>query len=80
MIDDTPGNAALSRELRLFRERQRGDILRVVASYRCPREDCPVGQVKIGVVEEPGRRRFQGPNLCPRCRQKMGYVGLEATR
>ena len=80
MIDDMPGNEALTRELKLLRKRQRGDILRVVASYRCPRADCPVGLVKIGVVEEPGKKPFAGPARCNKCSEKMVYIGVEMAR
>jgi len=71
------GDEALVRELRLVRQTMRGNILRVVASYRCPSDVCPVGLVKLFVAEEPGRKAFQPPNRCSRCGVAMVYVGLQ---
>jgi hypothetical protein len=70
----------LTRELQRAREWIRGNIVRVQVSYECPRADCPVAVVKIVVVEEPGRRKFQGPNRCCRCGERMRYIGLDVGR
>jgi hypothetical protein len=78
--NDSVGTQALTRELQRARQQTRGNILHAVASYKCVRPDCPVRVIKIAILKEPGCRKFQGPNRCCRCMQRMRYIGLDVGR
>jgi hypothetical protein len=69
--------------LRQARAKRKWDSmeLHATATFRCELErGCPVTLVKIGIHEQVGRKPFQGPNLCPRCRTPLQFIQLDVGR
>jgi hypothetical protein len=77
MMDETD-QEHFQRELSDRRQAHRGGILRLVAYFECANGQCPVGEIRVKVVERLGQTRpMQKYCRCPRCQGVLAFVRLE---